>query len=193
MDENPFWWSNTHVQPELRRLFGQPRAASTVRIKRASVDSTEHNRWCGGEDLRCNRAGTENTRLYNCMQLFSSFLLQLALGVSRSPHGGWLHCKPWKKLLRFSLLLLGLIFTTRAALTTTAHQAHYYYPHGIRSSSGVGGCVCPNDVPATTCIHLPAAILQLPGSLWGHFNSQFLEGTDIIADNTPEIFSPHYV
>lgn len=41
VDENTFWWSNTHVQPELRRLFGEPRAASTARIKRASVNSTE--------------------------------------------------------------------------------------------------------------------------------------------------------
>lgn len=122
------------LQPEpSRRLFGQPWTVWREWFNRASVNSNEHNRWCGGEDLRCKQGRNKNTRPRNCMQLFSSFLLQREVCISKSPRGGWLYCNPWKKLQRFSLLLLGLIFTTLVAVTTTAHQAHYYYPHDVHS------------------------------------------------------------
>lgn len=133
---------------------------SALRFKRAGVSSREHSRRSGGEDLRRKRGSIENTRRCNCMQLFSSFLLQLQLCISKGLHGGWLHGNPREKLQSVSLPLPGLIFA--ALVTTAAH--HCCYPHAVHSS-GAGGRFSPNDAPVTTRIHLPPGSPQFPGTI----------------------------
>lgn len=176
---------HTRVQPELRRLFGQPGAVLTVRFKRASVNSNEHNitaaRIWGiiGEEPRTQ----DSVIACSCSPLFSSSYNSASLGVPVETGCTVIRERSFRDSLSCSWdsfsPLSQLWQLQQIKPTMTAHTAF------TQRSSGAGGCACPNDVPATTCIRLPPAIPQFPGSMWGHFNSQFLKGTDIIANNTP--------
>lgn len=144
----------------------QPWAASTPRFKRASVDSRERNRWHGGEDWRCNRERTV-TRGYVIACSFSPLSSSSYHSASPEvPRGGWLYGNPWKKLQRFSLYGSWDSFSPLPSLWQLQQIKPTITTHTVfaQRSSGAGWCVCPGDVPAPTCIHLPPAIPQFPGS-----------------------------